>query len=163
MSTKFCNSCEQEIDIANFRYRWEKRKRSNPLKYLNNICKDCERNKGHEYYERNKNNPDFQQKTRDRAKKYARKNQVGKKSWEKRKNDLNYIKAHKQYLRENSEKIKQKQKIRGQKWHRKHCDNLTDNYISIRLKSTGYTDEMITSEIIRVKRSIIKEGRTLVL
>lgn len=129
MEVKCCNRCGNNKPIKDFR---ERRSIYNGriTVYLNNNCRICDKELALEYHNRKKNDPEYRQKAKDRAKKHWQDNRD--------KNILIYRERNatpeqKQYMKEyrkrNADKIREQQRLRNHEWIVKQRSEISEQYI----------------------------------
>lgn len=182
---KVCSRCHIEKDDSDFRTRTDKRPGRECI-YLNNECKQCDKERASIYYEKCKDDPAFKKKNCDRVNKYRETNHEKIKM---RRSTREYAEKHakwnlgsyyrmkdiiahrmktkrqtpeyKQMMREYRERAKEaiskKSKITKRRWSQKHMENLTDEYISMKLFNC------IDREFIRNHPELIEAKRLQIL
>lgn len=182
---KTCNRCHIKKDDSEFRTRREARK-GNPFDYLNNECKQCDKERATIYYNKKKDDPAFKEKNRRRARNYTESNPDKVKM---RRSTKEYAKKHaewalnryyrmkdivaakmklkrqtpeykakmKAYRQKRKEIIHSQEVVTKRRYHEKHRDSVTDEYIIRQLITQGLaTREMLEQsenyQIIEAKR-----------
>lgn len=157
---KTCSKCKKDKESDCFRPRFDKR---NGRHYLNPSCKECDAAESRAYYAKVKDIEEFKFKNRSRVKKYhientdiVREKQQARRQTERHRNN------RKVYIIKNKEKIHAQEKICKRKYHEKHRDNLTDEYILSRLvQKSPLSKNEIPKSLIKLKRLEIICKRTL--
>lgn len=157
---KVCSRCHIEKDNSDFRLRKDKR---DDRIYLNNTCKKCDAELQRIYYNSVKDNQDFKNKNRKRVKDWANSlgDQYTEKTKKRRQSEI-YKKSMRQYRKKNKAKIYEQEKITKNRYHTKHRDNLTDEYVTRQLISQGVATReslKLHPEIIEAKRIQLKIKR----
>lgn len=150
---KQCSKCHIEKEDSCFRQRKENRRNCTSV-YLNNTCRECDAELARLYYSKVKNDDKFKVKNRGRANEYRQNNyeRVAEKGRIRRMSEA-YKKMRRDYEQQNKDRIHKKSVPVKKRFHEKHRDNLTDEYISNKL--FGRIDrEFINNfpEIIEAKR-----------
>jgi hypothetical protein len=183
---KACSRCKTDKEDAEFRIRKETRKGG--FTYLNNECKECDKERAAIYYAKMKNDPDFKKKNCERARSYtnrniekikirkqtkeflAKHNKWNKDSYHRMKDVINakmkvkrqtseYKEMMKNYRAKNKEKIHKQEVITKRRYHEKHRDGLTDEYVIRQL----VTQEIADREILKIHPEIIEAKRVQLL
>lgn len=165
---KFCSRCKINKEDSEFRIRKEKRR--GDFSYLNNECKQCDKERAAIYYAKMKNDPDFKKKNRERARNYivnniekirirkgtkdflAKHAKWNKDSYNRMKDVVSakmkvkrqtpeYKEMMRAYRARNKEKIFRQEVITKKRYHEKNRDGLTDQYIINQLNSQGIADK----------------------
>lgn len=179
--SKVCNRCHVEKHQNEFRIRQDKR---DGFSYLNNECRECDKERAAVYYAKRKDDPNFKRKNAERSRQYIKSNSD---QIRQRRTTEQYKKKHavgnmnsyyrvkdrvaarmrvkrqtpeyksmmKSYREKNKSKIHEQEKITKRRYHEKHRDALTDEYIINQLKSQGVADENILEkcpQLIEAKR-----------
>lgn len=174
LKSKVCNRCKKKKEAAEFRIRSSKE----GYVYLNSECRQCDKERAEIYYAKVKDKPEFKERNRLRQKEYAEKNcdqikqrrkkpeylkkhaELESKRYYKVRDRIKakmkikrqtpeYKKMMKEYRKKNKERIYQKEVVTKLRYHEKHRDGLTDDYITRLLKTQGLA---VTPEIIEAKR-----------
>lgn len=153
---KTCSRCKIKKDESEFRMRKDKRKGG--LFYLNNTCRQCDKEIADAYYNKKKDDPEFKRKNIERAKAYKeksvdkiklRKSTIEfKKKYCKWNNDSyyrmkdviaakmkikrqtpEYKKRMKEYRKKNKEKIDKQEAITKKRHQEKIVSTISDAYI----------------------------------
>lgn len=150
---KACSRCGFEKFDSEFRWRYDKRM-SPPCKYLNSTCKKCDSEAQQHRVSVVKDTEEYKQKNKQRVKLYREREYekvIQKDKIRRQGHD------HKQMVREyrerNKEKIYEQEKITKRRYHEKHRDNLTDQYVAGRIiQKTGLAKGEIPQELISIGR-----------
>ena len=144
IKTKKCSKCREIKSIGEF-YKNNSRKDG-----LYAYCKECSRK---EHLNFIRNNP-------DKHKEYKKKFKDENLDWQKKYNNKYYQNHKKKYkelgalwIKKNPEKLKEISLNRA--------SNCTDCYVKGLLKLNGFKKDQITSELIELKRMIIKTKRKI--
>lgn len=154
---KVCSRCQIEQDDPNFRKRKDKR---DGRVYLNNTCKKCDAELQRTYYNSVKENHDFKKKNRKRANDWRE--SLGDKYAEitkKRRQSKTYKKSMSNYRKKNKAKIYEQEKVTKNRYHAKHRDNVTDEYVSRQL----INQDVATRESLKLHPELIEAKRIQIL
>lgn len=184
---KICGSCKVEKNDSEFRTRKDGRP-GRECTYLNNYCIECDKIRARIYYAQKKDDPEFKEKNRIRARQYQHANPDKIKS---RKSTQEFKQKHaaqenaryykmkdivsakmkikrqtpeykemmRAYRCKNKEKIAKQELITKRRYHEKHRDKLTDEYIIRQLISQG----VATRESLKIHPEIIEAKRIQLL
>lgn len=158
---KVCSRCKIEKEDDQFRWRYEKRgKGSRALKYLNNTCRQCDSEIQNKNYFKNKDNPDFRKKWVEKSNEYyhAHKEQIKVKMMAKRQTP-EYKKMMRDYRKRRKGIIHSQEVVTKRRYHEKHRDNVTDEYIIRQLITQG----LATRESLKGHPEIIEAKRLQIL
>lgn len=157
---KECSRCKQVLPDLNFRVRKERRGRE--FTYLNNTCKKCDRDLAKIYHFKNKDNPFFKQKNRDRANRWRiehidyaieyQRERIKTAAWKE------YMK---EYNKKNQDKIKVLSILRNRKYYYKIFNSISPVYAKSKLlhPRNGLSNAEISDEMITIKRAQIAINR----
>ncbi len=167
--SKRCTKCGEVKDAACFRVRTEKRasRGSGNFKYLNNVCKECDKLIALEYYNKHRDEDWFKKKNCNNANRYAKENRdsVNAKKKVYREKPQNRI-HRKIWLSENKKEVNKKRRVGGasKKYSQKIIANLTDVYV-VRHLSGGKDKRRFLAEnapeLIELRRQQIKFHRLI--
>lgn len=125
---KICNRCHIEKEDSEFRVRTENR-RGSKCRYLNNNCKNCDRELAAIYLNKIKDTYWFKEKNRANAKSYNLKNKdlIAQKRRIKRQTPeyKEYVKA---YIQKNKNVILAGNRERNNRYVKKNVDEISDTY-----------------------------------
>ena len=160
-SEKICSRCKKPKSIKKcFRFRVDNRRKP-PLKYYNNVCRDCEREDSKRYYKKESSTEAGRKKINASALKRYHERYRDKQLVEmkKKRGTSKYKKYIKSYRERNKEKIARQEEITKRRYHEKNRDKVTDKYCENLLRTQGVRSEQITPEMIELKRSQVLLSR----
>lgn len=154
---KICSRCKKEKKDDQFRWRYDKRgKGSKELKYLNNTCRKCDTEISNRHYYKNKEDKNFISNwTKKSIDYYAVHSDEVKAKMKLKRQTPEYKKMMRLYRERRKEIIYRQEVITKRRYHEKHRDNVTDEYVIRQLITQGVaTREGLLShpEIIQAKR-----------
>jgi hypothetical protein len=153
--TKVCSRCQSEKPKTDFRIRTDKR--SEPaFTYLNNTCMKCDADIQRERHRRQRATAEGRQKHNDQAKTFHRRHREKVLSIGKQKRQTpEYKEKMRAYRKRNKDKIHNQEVVTKKRYHEKHRDNVTDEYVIRQLITQGVaTRDSLRShpELIEAKR-----------
>lgn len=158
---KTCSRCRIDKEDSDFRMRYEKRgKGSKKLSYLNNTCRQCESKTQNKTYFSKKDDPKFLEDWRKKSRDYYQKNKeiIREKARIKRQKP-EYKEMVRKYREKNKDKIHKQEVITKRRYHEKHRDGLTDDYIIRQLIS----QDVATRSTLKMHPEIIEAKRLQLL
>lgn len=160
---KICSRCLVPLDDSCFRMRTEKRRNrtGEPFKYLNNVCKECEKNLAKARHQQLKDVPEYKELNKERIKLYSINNsdKIREQQKERRQTEK-YKNNRKNYREKNREKILEQEKVCKRRYHEKNRDKLSNIYVTQRLIGK---DKILDKETINENHDLIEVKRTQIL
>lgn len=159
---KKCSRCQHIKSADCFRTRRDKR-RGKECIYLNNTCKKCDCEITKERHQKLKDNPDYIELSRQRARQYHKVNaDIIREKNQLKRQTKRYKENRKKYIQKNKEKISQQERITKRRYHEKNRDELTDEYVGAKIvNKTPLKRNEIPPAFIKIKRLEIICIRTL--
>lgn len=130
---KVCSKCNEKKNKNDFRVRADKRS-DPPFIYLNNTCKKCDAELHLERFRKERNTPEGKARHNRWAREFHhRHREKCLAAAKERRNRPGYKEMISEYRNRNRDKLNKKSVITKRRWSQKHMENLTDEYISMKL------------------------------
>jgi len=154
-TSKQCTKCKKDKQQQHFRIRHQKGKTGTTY-YLNPTCLSCDRQYARDKHKRDRATEEGKKKHNNWANQryHRRRDEMVEKAKEYR-NSEQGRQTRKAYIKKNKNKIYEQEVVCKKKYHEKNRDSISDRYALNLLKTQGYSESEITSELIEIKKAEI--------